>query len=374
MLLGLVSLLTDASSEIIQPILPMYIASLGGAGVAIGLIGGLGDSASSIVNLFSGHLSDRFGKKKPFVFLGYGLSAFMKLLFPLSKSWPQFLMLRVIERTGKGIRGAPRDAIIAQSTDGEVRGKAFGFHRAFDTSGAILGSILAFAFVWFLGLEFKTILLIAGLIAFLSLIPLLFVEEKDSKPIARDLKVGLYALSPELKFFIMVASVFALANFTYMFFILRAQQAFTGRSAVGLPILLYVLFNIVYAFLAVPAGVLSDKMGRKTVLVLGYSTFAGVCLGFAFLGGLPWFIVLFVFMGVAFALVEGNQRALVSDLAASDMRGTALGTFHTSISIATLSSSLIAGAIWQYIAPTATFVYGAAMAIMAVVLFVSKGK
>ncbi len=370
----MVSLLTDASSEIIQPILPMYIAALGGAGLAVGLVGGVGDSASSIINLFSGHLSDRFGRKKPFVFLGYSLSAIMKLLFPLSANWPQFLILRVVERTGKGIRGAPRDALIAQSTNDIVRGKAFGFHRALDTTGAIIGSILAFVLFWFLGLGFKPILITAGLIAFLSLIPLLFVEEKEGKPIARDLRVGLHALSPELRFFILVASLFAFGNFTYMFFILRAQQAFTDRAAVGFPILLYVLFNMVYALLAVPAGILSDRIGRKKVLIMGYSAFAAVCLGFAFLSGLVFLTFLFVLMGVAFALIEGNQRAFVSDMAASDIRGTALGTFHTSISIATLSSSIIAGAIWQYVAPTATFIFGAGMTLLAVMLFIWKGR
>lgn len=372
LLLGLVSLATDASSEIIMPILPMYISTLGGAGLAVGLIGGLGDSASSIINILSGHLSDRFGRKKPFVFLGYGLSAIMKLLYPFSRTWPQLLIFRVIERIGKGIRSAPRDALIAQSTLEGNMGKAFGLHRALDTSGAIGGSILAFVLFWFLGLEFRAILLIAGLAAFISLLPLPFVEEERGKPTGIKFSVGLRGLSSELRFFILVASIFAMANFTYMFFILRAQQAFTDKEAVGFPILLYVLFNTVYALLSIPAGSLSDRVGRKKVLVIGYSAFAVVCLGFVFIGGLFSLIVLFILMGVSYAFVDGNQRAFVSDLAASDLRGTALGTFHTAISLATLTSSIVAGVLWEFLGPTATFIYGAGMTSIAILLLILK--
>ncbi|MEE8168123.1 MAG: MFS transporter [Candidatus Hydrothermarchaeales archaeon] len=369
LLLGLVSLLTDMSSEIILPILPMFIVSLGGAGLAVGLIGGLGDSCASIVNLFSGHLSDKLGKRKPFVYLGYAISAFMKLLFTLSKTWGHLLVFRILERGGKGIRTAPRDAIIADSAQ-EERGKAFGLHRALDTSGAVFGSIIAFILFWFLGLGFRAILLIAALIAFLSISPLFFVEETEGKPRTETLKVSLNGLPGELRFFIVVASVFALANFTYMFFILKAQQSFSGKEAVGFPILLYVLFNTVYALLSVPSGILSDRIGRERVLILGYSTFGVMCLGFAYLSAFSGLIILFILMGVVFALVDGNQRAFVSDLAEGDMKGTALGTFHAAISLATLLASLIAGFLWEYVGAGATFIYGSGMAFLAALLFV----
>lgn len=374
LLLGLVSFITDASSEVIMPILPMFIASIGGAGIAVGLIGGLGDSLSSMMNIFSGHFSDRFGRRKPFIYLGYGLSALMKLFYPFSRVWPQLLLFRVLERTGKGVRTAPRDAIIAESAKKEVRGKAFGIHRALDTSGAIGGSILAFVLFWFLNLGFESILLIAAFIAFLALPPIYFVKEEEKKPVKRKLGIGLQGLSRELRLFILVASVFALANFTYMFFILKAQQAFTAREAIGIPILLYILFNVVYALLAIPAGMLSDRIGRHKVLLMGYTAFAVTSLGFAFASSLLPLIALFTLYGSAFALIDANQRALVSDLAAKDLRGTALGTFHTSISIATLLSGVIAGALWEYVSPNVTFLYGSGIAVMAALLLVFYQK
>lgn len=369
LLLGLVSFITDTSSEIIMPILPMFIATLGGAGLAVGLIGGLGDSLASIVNVFSGYWSDRLGKRKPFVILGYGLSAIMKLLFPFSRAWGYLLAFRVFERAGKGVRTAPRDAIIAESVKTEIRGKAFGIHRALDTSGAIVGSILAFILFWFLGLDFKSILLIAALMAFLSLPPLYFVEERKRKPAVREIKIGLSQLPSSLRFFILIATLFALANFTYMFYILRAQHYFEGRLAIGIPILLYILFNFIYASLSIPSGILSDRIGRKKTLLLGYSIFVAMSLGFVFASSLPSLVILFILYGIVSALIDGNQRAFVSDLTEKDLRGTALGTFHTAISMATLFSSLIAGALWEYVSPSVTFLYGAGVASIAVVLF-----
>lgn len=374
LLLGVVSFITDASSELIMPILPMFIASIGGAGIAVGLIGGLGDSLSSIMNIFSGHFSDRLGKRKPFIYLGYGLSALMKLFYPFSRVWPHLLLFRVLERTGKGVRTAPRDAIIAESAKKEVRGKAFGIHRALDTSGAIGGSILAFVLFWFLNMGFESMLLIAAFIAFIALPPIHFVKEEEKKPVERELRIGLKGLSRELKLFILIASVFALANFTYMFFILKAQQAFTAREAIGVPILLYILFNLVYALLAIPAGVLSDRIGRPKVLLMGYMAFALTSLGFAFASSLLPLIALFTLYGSAFALIDANQRALVSDLADKDLRGTALGTFHTSISIATLFSGVVAGALWEYVSPNVTFLYGGGVAVMASLLLVFYQK
>ncbi len=372
-LLGIVSLITDASSEIIQPVLPLFIISLGGTGIAIGLIGGFGDSAASIMNIVSGHLSDRRGKKKPFVCLGYCISAIMKLFYPFSRTWPQLLLLRVVERTGKGVRTAPRDALIADSTASTVRGKAFGLHRAMDSGGAIVGSILAFALFWFLGLDLRSVLLIAALIAFLSLPPLFFVEEREAPGTREKLRIGFGALPPELRRFIVVASVFALGNFTYMFFILKAQRSLSGtfleREVIGFSILLYVLFNIAYTLLAIPAGILSDRMGRRKVIVAGYAIFAIMALGFASFASLPALVVLFALMGAAYALVEGNQRAFVSDLAKADMKGIALGTFHASTSMATLIAGGLAGLLWEQISPSSAFLYGAVMSALAAALF-----
>ena len=372
LLLGIVSFLTDLSSEMMMPILPMFITALGGTAFVVGLIGGLGDSIASILKVFSGYWSDRYGRRKPFVFSGYAISSAAKLFLAFSTLWQHVLILRSVERVGKGLREAPRDAIIADSALTEVRGTAFGIHRAMDTAGAIGGSLLAFLLFWFLGLEFKAIILTCAIIAFFALIPFYRVREVKREPQEIGLSISFKALPRRLKGFVLIATIFALGEFTYMFFILRAQDFFTGvvseRAAFAIPILLYVLYNTVYALLSIPSGMLSDRIGRCQVLLLGYSLFGLTCLGFAFLHSVASFIVLFTSYGLVYALVEGTQRAFASDLASEEIRGTALGTLHTCIGLAALPASLIAGALWQHIDPWATFVYGCALGLTAAVL------
>jgi len=367
LLLGIVSFINDLSSEMIMPILPMFITALGGAGLAVGLIGGLGDSISSILKVLCGYWSDKKGKRKIFVSSGYLNSAIFKLFLVFSKAWQHILVFSSLERVGKGLRTAPRDAIIADSMPKE-RGKGFGIHRALDTSGAIFGSIVVFLLFWFMGLSFESIILFAAIIAFIALSPLFFVKEKKREPKDIILKIGLKNLPGSLKMFILISSVFALANFSYMFFILRAQDFFTGKSSVGVPILLYVLFNIFYALLAVPFGTLSDKIGRKRVLIFGYFLFSLTSFGFAFFNSLIAFIILFALYGMVYAIIDGNQRAFVSDLSSRDLRATSLGTFHTMIGLAALPASLIAGFLWR-IDPRLTFIYGTLISIVSVVLF-----
>jgi len=371
-LLGIMSFLTDTSSEMMMPILPMFIVALGGAPLAVGLIGGLGDSVSSILQVFSGYWSDKFGRRKPFVFSGYAVSAIAKLFLPLSTIWQHILVLRPSERVGKGLRTAPRDAIIAESAGAGVRGKAFGIHRAMDTSGAILGSALVLILFWFLGLDFRPILLVSAIIAFFALAPLCLVREKVRKPGKFTLKISLKALPKDLRMFVLIATIFALGNFTYMFFILSAQDFFTQmfpeRMAIAIPILLYMLFNIVYTSFSIPSGMLSDKIGRRNVLLLGYLLFGLTCLGFASLHSTTSFVILFCLYGLAYASIDGTQRAFTSDLSSEEVRGTALGTFHTSLSLATLPASLIAAVLWQYVNPSAAFIYGAILSLTALIL------
>jgi len=367
-LLGLVSFLTDVSSEMVMPILPLFIVSLGGAGLAVGLIAGLSESASSVLRVFSGYWSDRYGRRKPFVASGYAASAAAKLFFPLSTTWAHILVLRPLERVGKGLRTAPRDAIIAESLASGVRGRGFGVHRAMDTSGAILGSVSAFLLYWFWGWELRPILWAAALVAFSSLVPLYFVGERRFKPQAKTFKLSLAGLPGNLKLFVAAATVFAMGNLSYMFLILRAQELFAGRAAVAVPLLLYVLLNVVFATLAVPFGVLSDRIGRKGVLFAGYVLFASVCLGFAALSSLPAYVALFVLYGAVYALVEGNQRAFVADFDVKELRGTALGVFHTSVGLAALPANFLAGALWQYVSPAAAFAYAAALSMAAALL------
>ncbi len=371
--LGIVSFFNDLSSEMIMPVLPMFITALGGTGAAIGLIGGIRDSIASILKVFCGYLSDRTGRRKIFVFWGYFISAAFKLLLAFSSLWQHVLVFSSLERTGKGIRTAPRDAIISDAMPGE-RGRGFGFHRAMDTSGAFLGAGLVFILFWFLDLDFKTIIIIAGALSLPAIFSLHFLREKKPKPQkAASLKLNIKNLTPPLKLFIFVSTVFSLANFSYMFFILRARDAFEGKLSVGIPILLYILFNIFYASLAMPFGRLSDRTGRRSTILAGFGLFSMVCLGFAFLNSLRAFIILFGLYGTVFALIDGNQRAYISDLAPPGLTATALGAYHTLTGLAALPGSLIAGLLWQ-VRPEAAFLYGTAMGSVSVILFLFFAK
>jgi len=370
-LLGLVSFITDISSEMIHPLLPVVIVTLGGGGLAVGLIGGLGDSLSSVLKVFAGFWSDKTGRRKPFISCGYALSSICKVFLAFSTMWQHILVLRPAERVGKGLRTAPRDAIIADSSV-EQRGKAFGLHRAMDTAGAIGGSLLAFLLFYFVGLGFKSIFLLAGFIGLSALIPLWWVKDKRRKPKkGLSLTIGLKGLSRPLRWFILVAVLFSLADFNYMFFLLRAKEAFPDpKISVALPILFYVWFNLIYTLFSLPMGALSDRVGRKPLIISGYSLFGLACLGFIW--GRSWahFLVLFGLYGLVYALVDGQQRAFVSDLSKGELRGTALGTFHTCIALANLPDGLIAGYLWQYVHPWTVFLYGAGMAFLTVGLFV----
>jgi len=396
LLLGVVSFLNDLSSEMIIPILPLFITALGGTGLIagvisiVGLIGGLQDSTSSILKVLSGYWSDRIGRRKIFVSSGYLTSAGFKLLLSFSAIWLHILIFASFERVGKGVRTAPRDAIIADSMP-EARGKGFGIHRALDTAGAIAGSVVVLLLLYFLWFDldqiafYKLIILIAAIIAFFSLVPLYFVKEGKRDPQEISLQISLKKLPEPLKLFITVATVFALANFTYMFFILKALDAFMPimrekeSIVIAIIILLYVLFNSFYAVLAIPFGTLSDRIGREKVLIFGYFLFSLTCLGFAFSDSLAVFLVLFPLYGVVYAMVEGNQRAFVSDLSTEDLRATALGTFHTLIGMITLPASLIAGFLWT-ITPShwpthcLTFLFGFSVSIISVILFLALRK
>lgn len=379
LLLGVVSFLNDLSSEMIIPILPMFITALGGAGLIVGLIGGLEDSIASILKVLSGYWSDRIGRRKIFVTSGYLTSAIFKLLLAFSRIWQHILLFASLNRVGKGLRTAPRDAIIADSMP-EARGKGFGIHRALDTSGAIFGGIAALFLYWFLEFGFTSIILIAAIIAFISLLPLYFVKEGIRDPQKISLRISLKRLPKPLVFFIIVATLFALANFTYMFFILKAETALAENpflplmpvmDPIALAILLYVLFNIFYAVFAIPFGTLSDRIGKMKVLTLGYLLYSLTCLGFAFFASLPAFLILFPLYGVVYAMVDGNQRAFVCDLSTEELRATALGTFHTLIGVMALPSSLVAGFLWN-LTPnhSLTFLFGSLVSIVAVMLFV----
>jgi MFS family permease len=367
-LLSIVSFLNDLSSEMIMPILPMFLQSLGASGQLIGLVGGLRDSFSSILKVVCGYWSDKTGKRKIFVYWGYSVSTVFKLLLAFSKMWPSAVVFATLERVGKGLRTAARDAIIAESVTTR-RGRGFGIHRGLETGGAILGSATAFVLLWFGSFQLPAIIFIAGVIGIASLPPLRFVREPEIQKQNVKLKIGLAILPKPLKLFILVAGIFALGNFSYMFFVMRAQHLFTGKLSTAAPILLYVLFNIFYSTLAIPLGSLSDKIGRQAVLIFGFGLFAVVSLGFAFCNSLWLYIILFALYGVVFAAIEGTERAFVSDLAVSNSKATALGMFHSVTGMAAFPASFMAGFLWEHVSPVATFVFGGVTALVAVVVF-----
>jgi MFS family permease len=363
LLLGLVSLLNDIGSEIIQPVLPIFIAALGGSSLAIGLIGGVSDGLPSIFKLLAGCWSDRLGRRKPLVVGGYGLSALAKLLLAFSATWQQVFLLKTLERCGKGIRSAPRDAMISESADESCRGRGFGLHRSMDSAGAVIGSILAYL-LWQGGLDYRSILLVAGVLSVLALIPFFSVRESHQSPCSEQ-GLSLFGLSPQLRKFLAISALFAFGNFSYMFFLLRAQSLFSGKEAVALSLLLYVLFNLVYAGLAMPVGIWSDRIGRKKVLTFGYALFALAALGFAFVSSLAGLVVLFALYGLVFALVDASERAFVSDLSDARLRGSSLGVYYGLVGVAAILSSLIAGGLWELYGPQETFLFGAGAAASA---------
>ncbi|KAA0006403.1 MAG: MFS transporter [Thermoplasmata archaeon] len=368
-LLGWISFFTDMSSEAMMPVLPFFISTLHGvssigSGFALGLIMGFGTAMASIVNFLSGIASDRIGRRKIFISAGYTTSAISKLFFPLSQAWWHLFALVGIERTGKGLRGAPRDAFIGERYK-EERGRAFGFHRAMDTAGAIAGSILAFIFLWVFKLDYRQILLIAAIIAFFAIPPIYMLKEKRKEGKREKIEIN-----SSIKKFTFVATIFYLGNFTYGFFLLRASKVFNkfGLNGAAIAILMYMLFNIVYASLSMHFGKLSDKIGRRFIITIGYILFAFTCIGFMLLSyiaenfAIVLTIILFILYGMVYALIEGNQRAYAADL--SEWKGTSQGVFKASTGLATLPAGIIAGILWD-IMHDLTFIYGAVLAILA---------
>lgn len=377
-ILSIISFLNDISSEMVMPILPLFIKSLGGGGLIIGLIGGVRDSIANILKVFSGHFSDVVRKRKIFIFNGYFLSAFFKFFMAISKTWQTLFVWAGLERTGKALREAPRDALIADYTPVK-KGLAFGVQRSFNTAGAVVGSILVFLLVWIEGWKFKSIILLSAFVGFFALIPFIFLKEKFEEKGDINLKFKFKLLSKKSKLFILIASCFALANFSYMFFVLRVQEFFKLKQTynlpiTALPIFFYVIFNIVYSLFAIPLGMLYDKVSRKKVIIFGYFLFSLTCFGFIFAKDFWSFILLFIAYGVVYATIEGNQRAYVADMVPDTLRGTALGVFHTLVGICALFSSLIAGFLWQHTNHKFTFLFGSIVSMISVILFLSFRK
>ena len=366
-LLGLTSLLTDISSEMVYPLVPFFLTAVLGASPAmLGLIEGLAESAASLLKVFAGVISDRMRKRKGLIIAGYGAAALGKLLLALASGWGMVLAARVVDRFGKGIRTAPRDALIADSAHEDRRGRAFGLHRTLDTWGAVLGVGLGYWFFTRMPDQYTRVFLVALVPAALGVLVLLAVREsRHEGPRVAPPSLGWSVLPRRLQFFLVISLLFALGNSSNAFLLLRAKSlGFTAAVA----ILLYGVYNVSYALSSYPVGRISDRIGRKTLLVAGYAFYGLVYLGFALLDGasmawLAW--ALFTLYGLYSGFTDGVEKALVSDLAPRQLRATAIGLHGTLVGVGLFPASLIAGELWTWLGPESTFYFGSAMGFLA---------
>ncbi|HEX7181860.1 MAG TPA: MFS transporter [Thermoanaerobaculia bacterium] len=365
--LAVVSFLTDVASDMTYPLLPLFLASvLGASATAVGAIEGAAESTAALLKLASGWWSDRVARRKPLVVAGYGIASLIRPLIGLAQSAAQVLAIRVADRVGKGIRGAPRDALIADSVDPSIRGRAFGFHRAADHAGAVVGPLLAFLLLRWAGVDLRTLFLLTAIPGALAVAALLFgVREVPRQMPEGSRKVDLKApLGRRFWAFLAVLLLFTLGNSTDAFLLLRAADL--GIPAALVPIL-WAMLHVVKSASSTPAGALSDRIGRKPLLVAGWLLYAAVYWGLA-QAREEWHAwALFAVYGIYFGLTEGVEKALVADLVPADRRGSAFGWYNLALGLGALPASLIFGAIWDRAGAESAFGFGAAMALLAAV-------
>jgi MFS family permease len=369
--LGFVSFLMDTSSEMVNALLPLYLVTvLGTSTLIVGVIEGIAEATASIVKIFSGALSDRLGKRKPIVAAGYGLAAAAKPIFPLAGSVGWIIAARFVDRVGKGIRDAPRDALIADISPAEIRGAAFGLRQSLDTAGAFLGPLLAIVLMMLTAGSFTIVFWIAVIPAVLSFAVILFaVDEPDPAPTRTAppplSRAELGRLGLSFWLVVGVATIFTLARFSEAFLLLRAQSV--GFPPTLAPAVMLIM-NVVYALAAWPAGLLSDKIGRNGLLAGGFSMLAVADLMLAFAPDMTVVAMASAVWGLHMGLTQGLLASLVADTAPDDLRGTAFGVFNLVTGIGALVASLIAGTLWDMFGPTSTFLAGAAFTMFALVV------
>jgi len=377
--IGLISFFTDVSTEMVYPLIPLYLVGTFGATPAlVGLIEGIAESLASLLKVFSGYLTDRFQKKKLIAFSGYAPGLLYKLALIFAGSWLGILGARVIDRVGKGIRTSPRDVLVSESAGRENMGKAFGLHKALDMFGAGLGILIVYLLIRSSGgsYDYKRLFALSMIPAVLGLFMFVFVKEKkqarketNREPFWKNIN----KIDGQLKLYLLVVFIFTLGNSSNAFLILKAKSSGFDETNV---ILLFLIYHVVAAALSMPLGKLSDKVGRKNLLVPGYITFALCYFGFAFAGTKPAMLAVFSLYGVYTAMITGVERAYVAEIAPPELKGTMLGLHSTVAGIALLPASVIAGLLWNIFGDTVPFVFGAGMSVIAAALLLAfmKGR
>jgi MFS family permease len=367
-LLGLVSFFSDISAEMVYPIIPLYLTSTFGATpILIGLIEGVAESLASLLKVFSGYVTDKWGKKKPIAFVGYAAGLVYKVALIIASSWGGVLGARVIDRVGKGIRTAPRDVMVCDSADENNLGKAFGIHKALDMAGSAIGIFISFLLLENSGknIAYKELFTISIIPAILGLFMFFFVKEKRThsamnkrEPFWQNMK----KLDGQLKLYLLVAFMFTIGNSSNAFLLLRAKSVgFDDKNV----ILLYFIFNLTASILSIPLGRLSDRIGRKKLLVTGYVIFSTVYLAFAFASSQATIIFAFILYGFYTAMITGVERAYIAEISPRDLKGTMLGLHSTIVGVALLPASLIAGLLWDGFGAPTTFIFGSGMSLLA---------
>jgi MFS family permease len=374
--LGLVSLLTDASSEMIYPLLPAFLTGVLGAGPAfLGAIEGLAEATAALLKLVAGRLADRFPRRKPLVVAGYAVSSAARPLVALAAAPVHVLAIRLLDRAGKGVRGAPRDALLADVTTEGQRGRAYGFHRAMDHAGAIVGPLLASAVLLFTR-DLRIVFALSAVPAALAMAALVAAVREDPRPrpVHAEAQGREAGLRPGLRPYLAVLAVFTLGNSSDVFLLLRAQDAGVGLALIPL---LWAFHHLVKSAASTAGGTLSDRVGRKKAIVAGWTVYALAYAGFAHARTATHVFLLFAGYGLFYALTEGPERALVADLAGPDARGHAFGLYHAVTGATLLPASLLTGYLWQAFSPGVALGAGAALAAAAaagLLIFVPEGR
>ena len=371
--IGLVSFFADLSTEMVYPLIPIYLTTVFGATPAlVGVIEGIAESLASLLKVFSGYITDKYRKKKPIAIFGYTAGLVYKLALVIAGSWHGILAARVIDRFGKGVRTAPRDVLVSESCDSDKLGHSFGIHKALDMAGSAAGILIAFFIMtaWKGDYAYKQLFLLSCIPAIASLVMFIFIKETGESCEAREpLHVfhGLKNLDKRLKLYLVVVFVFTLGNSSNVFLLLKAGNVGFDPASV---VLLYFVYNVVSSLFAVPFGKRSDRIGRKRLLVAGYLIFALVYAGFAWAPNKTIIVAAFALYGIFTAMTSGVERAFVSEIAPKDLKGTMLGLHSTIVGIALLPASVIAGLLWNAFGSVVPFAFGASLSLLSALILV----